>query len=628
VGAEVLAAGGVDFRVWAPEHSQMDLVLTGDKAQLHPMQAEPAGYWSVCLPQVSAGTRYKFRIDGGDWYPDPSSRYQPDGPHGDSQVVDPAKFAWSDAGWTGVSPACAVIYELHIGTFTKAGTWSAACDQLPFLAELGITLLEVMPVNDFAGNFGWGYDGVNEYAPSRLYGTPDEFRRFVDVAHGLGMGVILDVVYNHLGPDGNYLPSFSRHYLTTKHETDWGEAINFYAEESTPVREYFIANAGYWIEEFHLDGLRLDATQNIYDESKDHILSAIAGEVRFRAGKRSAILIGENEPQDTKLVRAPQDGGYGLDALWNDDFHHSAIVRLTGNNEAYYTDYRGMPQEFISAAKYGYLFQGQWYKWQNMRRGTPALTLPHTCFVNFIQNHDQVANSARGLRAHQLTSPAIYRAMTALTLLLPGIPMLFMGQEFSASSPFLYFAEQKDDIVPLVQEGRRKFLAQFRSLALPEMRNYFADPCDRHTFEQCKLDHAERQTNRHVFDLHKDLLRLRREQAAFHRNQAGGVDGAVLSADAFVLRFFGEDGPMDDRLLAVNFGLDLRLSPAPEPLLAPPECAEWDVLWSSADPAYGGNGTPPLDTVENWKIPGQTAVVLQPGPRERTNFSSLGKVEE
>ncbi len=627
-GAEVVFSGGVDFRVWAPEHKSVEVVFTGNAPRFYRMESESDGYWSAQVAAASAGARYKFRIDGGDWFPDPASRYQPHGPHGDSQVIDPLAFHWTDADWRGVaaskSKSNAVIYELHIGTFTKAGTWAAASEQLGPLAELGITVLEVMPVSDFPGRFGWGYDGVNQYAPARLYGTPDEFRSFVDRAHALGMGVILDVVYNHLGPDGNYLPSFSRHYFATKHETDWGEAINFYAEQSGPVREYFISNAGYWIEEFHLDGLRLDATQNIYDQSEDHILSAIAREVRCRAGERSAVLIGENEPQDTKLVRRPSEGGYGLDALWNDDFHHSAMVRLTGRNEAYYSDYRGAPQEFISAAKYGYLFQGQWYAWQKMRRGTPSLTLPHSCFVNFIQNHDQVANSARGERVHRLTSPGIYKAMTALTLLLPGMPMLFMGQEFAASSPFLYFADQPDEIAPLVQEGRRKFLAQFRSLALPEMRNSFANPCDIRTFERCKLDHSERETNAHVFEMHKDLLRLRREHAAFQRNEPGSVDGAVLFADAFVLRFFGPETSNEDRLLIVNFGLDLPLSPAPEPLLAPPESQEWDVLWSSESPAYGGYGTAPLDTVENWKVPGQAAIVLRPVARERTNFSSLG----
>lgn len=621
-------SGGTHFRVWAPEHKSVDVVLTGDQPQFFAMEPEEQGYWSAFVEQAKAGTRYKLRLNGKDWFPDPASRYQPDGPHGDSEVVDASSFPWTDTQWAGVEVKDAVVYELHVGAFTKEGNWSAAIDQLPSLAELGITVIEVMPVNGFPGKFGWGYDGVNPYAPTQLYGTPDDFRRFVDRAHSLRMGVILDVVYNHLGPDGNYLPSFSSHYFAPEHETDWGKAINFYAEHSGPVREYFVANAGYWIDEFHLDGLRLDATQNIYDKSDDHILAAIAREARSRAMNRVVLLIGENEPQDTKLVQKPEQGGYGLDSLWNDDLHHTAMVRLTGRKEAYYADYLGTPQEFVSAAKYGYLFQGQWYTWQKMRRGTPSFMLPHTCFVNFLQNHDQVANSARGERAHQLTSPGIYKALTALSLLMPGIPMIFMGQEFAASSPFLFFADQNDEIAPLVRDGRRKFLAQFRSLALPEMWQCFADPCDIKTFERSKLDHTERDKNRAMFDMHKDLLRMRREQPAFQRADRGSIDGAVLSPDTFVLRFFGSEGPDDDRLSIVNLGIDLSMTAAPEPLLAPPLCCEWDVLWSSEAGCYGGCGVAPLDTVENWKVPGHSAAVLAPAPRERTNFSSLGSVED
>ena len=371
-----------------------------------------------------------------------------------------------------------------------------------------------------------------------------------------------------------------------------------------------------------MDGLRLDATQNIYDESENHILAAITREVRKKAGKRSTLLIGENEPQDTKLIRPLEQGGYGLDALWNDDFHHAAMVRMTGHNEAYYTDYLGAPQEFISAAKYGYLYQGQWYKWQHMRRGTPSLQSNPSAFVNFIQNHDQVANSARGWRAQRLTSPGLCRAMTALMILMPGTPMLFMGQEFAASGPFLFFADHNPEIAKLVQEGRRRFLAQFRSLALPEMSDYFANPCDPATFERSKLDYAEREKNHEVVQLYRDLLKLRRQEAVFRKSRPRGVDGAVLSPDAFVLRYFGERDPSEDRLLVVNFGRDLHLSPAPEPLLAPPDQMEWDVLWSTESPRYGG-ATPPLDTVENWKIPGQAAVVLKSATRRRTNFSSL-----
>ena len=622
VGAEVVPSGGVHFRVWAPNYDRVEVTFS-DRDSVE-MAREGSGYHSVHVPWAAAGTRYKYKLDEGHCYPDPASRFQPDGPHHYSQIIDPARYPWRDDAWRGVAIDGQVIYELHAGTFTRGGTWMSALPELPHLAELGVTVLEVMPINEFSGDFGWGYDGVHPFAPTRLYGSPDDFRRFVEEAHLLGMGVILDVVYNHLGPDGNYLPIFSPHYFNSERQTDWGEAINFYGAESGPVREFFIANAGYWVEEFHLDGLRLDATQNIYDESQDHILAAIAREVRTKAGSRSTILVAENEPQDAKLIRPVARGGYGIDALWNDDFHHSAMVRLTGHNEAYYSDYRGKPQEFISAAKYGFLYQGQWYQWQHQRRGTPTLNEGAAAFVNFIQNHDQIANSARGLRAHKLAGAGLYRAMTALLLLGPGTPMLFQGQEFGSSSPFLFFADFKDDLARAVRDGRRSFLAQFRSLALREMSDVFPDPCSASTFEQCKLDHSERQKNRGIYELHKDLLQLRRSEPAFRAQNRLAIDGAVLSADAFMLRFFGEGrNARDERLLLVNFGLDLHLSSAPEPLLAPPEGREWDVQWSTEDPRYGGDGTPQTDTVENWKIPGQAAVVLRPEPRQRTDYSSL-----
>src|SRR5207302_8022588 len=305
------------------------------------------------------------------------------------------------------------------------GTLAAAQQHLPALAELGVTLVEVMPLADFPGRFGWGYDGVDLFAPTRLYGTPDDLRRFVDAAHAAGLGVILDVVYNHFGPDGNYLREFSDDYFTDRHDNEWGEAINYDGDNAGPVREFMAANAGYWIEEFHFDGLRLDATQQIFDRSNEHILAVIARRVRQAAGGRRTLLVAENEPQEVKLVRPPERGGYGLDMLWNDDYHHSALVVLSGHNEAYYGDYLGTPQEFVSAAKWGYLYQGQRYRWQKKRRGTPTFDLEPDRFVTFTQNHDQVANSGRGLRCAELTGPGRYRALTALLLLGPGTPMLF-----------------------------------------------------------------------------------------------------------------------------------------------------------------------------------------------------------
>jgi maltooligosyltrehalose trehalohydrolase len=622
VGAEVLpGGGGVHFRVWAPGRRRVDAVLEGGASSGVALEPEGNGYFSGGLRAARAGADYRLRLDGESAFPDPASRFQPQGPHGPSRVVDPAAFAWTDAGWGGIKPAGLVIYELHVGTFTREGTWAAATRELEALGDVGVTCVEVMPVADFAGTFGWGYDGVNLFAPTRLYGSPDDFRRFVDRAHGLGIGVILDLVYNHFGPDGNYLGEFSRDYFSKRHKTDWGDAINFDGPNCGPVREFYLANARYWIEEFHLDGYRFDATQNIYDDSESHILGEVARVSRAAAGRRSIYLVNENEPQHTRLVRPVERGGLGLDALWNDDFHHSATVALTGRNEAYYTEYRGGPQEFISAAKWGYLYQGQVYHWQRARRGTPALDLPPTAFVNYIQNHDQIANFGHGQRVHQISSLAQLRAMTAVLLLSPQTPMLFQGQEFAASAPFYYFADHNSDLGKLIFAGRAKEMSQFPSVATPAMQAGLANPCVRETFERSKVDQSERGRGFHaqIYQMHKDLLRLRREEAVFRRVQRrGDVDGAVLGAEAFVLRYFGEDG--DDRLLVVNLGTDLHLSVVPEPLLAAPPGKVWEAQWSSEHPKYGGVGNAPLETRgeawrlpgENWRLPGRCAVVMRP----------------
>jgi len=613
VGAEVVSGEGVQFRVWAPARRQVEVVLEGTTSEGWPLEAEADGYFSAFVPQVLAGQRYRYRLDGGsDLYPDPASRFQPEGPHGPSEVVDPRAFVWNDSTWQGSGPTGQVIYEMHIGTFTSEGNWAAAAQRLNHLADTGITLLEIMPLADFPGRFGWGYDGVNLFAPTRLYGSPDDFRHFVDRAHALGLGVILDVVYNHIGPDGNYLLQFSKAYFTDRYQNEWGEALNFDGPDSGPVREFFIANAGYWIEEFHLDGLRLDATQQIFDNSKDNVMAALTRRVREAASGRATFIVAENEPQETRLVRPPAQGGYGMDALWNDDFHHSALVALTGHRDAYYTDYHGTPQEFISALKYGYLYQGQRYSWQKQRRGTPALDLPASNFVTFLENHDQVANSGRGQRAWQLTSPGRCKALTALLLLAPATPMLFQGQEFAASSPFLYFADHNPELAKLVDVGRKKFLAQFRDLALPEMQACLTDPADVQTFERCRLDWSERERHAEMLALHRDLLKLRREDLVLRQQKRHGFDGAVLGSQAFCLRFFGDDGA--DRLLVINLGRELHLAQAPEPLLAPPAGQVWALRWSSDDVRYGGCGTPPLDTEDNWRIPGEAAVLLAPEP--------------
>jgi maltooligosyltrehalose trehalohydrolase len=618
IGAEPIE-GGVHCRLWAPRRRQVEVVFEGDAAP-EPLRldAEPNGYFAGFVPGLGAGALYRFRLDGSQTlYPDPASRFQPNGPHGPSEVIDPDAFQWTDDRWPGTGPENQVLYELHIGTFTREGTWDAAAAELPYLKELGITCVEVMPVAEFAGRWGWGYDGVDLFAPYHHYGTPDDFRRFVNRAHELGLGVILDVVYNHLGPDGNYLKEFSEQYFTTKHKNEWGESINFDDEGSHGVREFYVSNARYWVREFHLDGYRFDATQAILDDSPEHVLAAVSAAARQAAGRRKIYLVNENEPQHTRIVRPASRGGYGMDALWNDDFHHSAMVVLTGRNEAYYTDHRGRPQEFVSSAKWGYLFQGQFYTWQRGRRGTPTFDLPPGAFVNFIENHDQVANFALGQRTHQMASPAQYRAMVALLLLMPQTPMLFQGQEYADSNPFQYFADHNPELARLVCNGRAEFMAQFPSVATPEMRACLPNPSDPQTFQRCKLNLNERTWPGHaqVLQMYKDLLRLRREDPVFRAHWPGGLDGAVLGDHVFLLRYFGHavgrDG--DDRLLILNTDSDLHLTVAPEPLLAPPPGKRWELAWSSEFPRYGGTGALPLESPdESWRVPGRTASVLRP----------------
>jgi maltooligosyltrehalose trehalohydrolase len=607
IGAEPVPGGGIHFRVWAPRARAMIAVIEReDRNTSVALTSEAGGYFAGYSAEAKPGDLYRFSIKGeSSLMPDPASRFQPEGPLGPSMIVEPRAYRWRDADWPGLRARGRVLYEMHIGTFTPEGTWKAASRELAELKALGITTLEIMPVHDFCGRYGWGYDSVDFFAPTRLYGRPDDLRAFVDQAHAIGLEVILDVVYNHAGPAGNFLKNFSESYFTDRYATEWGEPFNF---DSAPVREFFVANAGYWIDEFHFDGLRLDATQNIYDSPDDHILAEITRRVREAGGRRATFVVAENEPQHSRLIRPVEQGGYGMDAAWNDDFHHSAIAALTGHNEAYFSDHLGKPQEFISAAKRGYLYQGQYYMWQKQRRGTSTAGLPAAAFVHYLQNHDQIANLGRGWRIHRRSHPGMYRAMTALLLLMPQTPLLFQGQEFAATAPFVFFADHEPELAAKVKEGRFKFLSQFPGNGSPEMRPYLPDPTDPAVFEACRLDLTERQRHGEAYALHRDLLRLRREDPVFSARSA--LDGAVLSEAAFVLRFFSPDG--DDRLLLVNLGLDVRLMPLPEPLLAPPAGNQWRLLWSSENPRYGGDGAASVEGPESWFIPGKAAFVFSP----------------
>lgn len=575
----------------------------------HCLTRERDGYFSGTVT-CGVGARYRFRLNRSEnFHPDPASRFQPEGPHGSSYVVDPFAFKWTDANWRGVKLAGQIIYEFHVGTFTSEGTWRAAAEKLELLKSDGITSLEMMPIADFPGRFGWGYDGVDLFAPAHLYGTPEDLRAFIDWAHALGLGVILDVVYNHFGPDGNYLGVYSDDYINRQRENEWGDSINFDGENCGPVREFFVTNGRYWIEEFHFDGFRFDATQSIHDKSEEYIVGEIGRAARETAGKRSILLFAENEREEAKLIRTRAQGGDDLDGVWNDDWHHSAVVALTGRNEAYYTDYRGCPQEFISAAKYGYLYQGQPYSWQEAPRGYPSLDLKPEAFVSFLENHDQVSNSATGDRLRLQTSPGRYRAMTALLLLGPWTPLLFQGEEFGASTPFLYFSEVGDEkLKEAVKKGRFEFLAQFPSATSGDVT--LAVPYEIETFRRCKLDWSEREKNDAFSNLYRDLIKLRHEDSRLCQQGKGGIDGAVLRSESFVLRYFDE--VIDDRLLIVNLGGREELTPVPEPLLAPPADCTWKILWTSESQRYGGQGAVDIDTDEKWVLPAESALVLRP----------------
>jgi maltooligosyltrehalose trehalohydrolase len=611
IGAELTEAG-VHFRVWAPAWQRVTLVLEAPARREIALRPESNGYHSLLVDNLDAGTRYRYRLgDQLELHADPASRYQPEGSFGPSQVIDPDDTAWTDEAWRGVTkPHEQIIYEMHVGTFTKEGSWTAAAAHLPFLVDVGITTIEMMPVNDFPGRRGWGYDGVNLFAPAHHYGTPEELREFVDRAHALGLAVILDVVYNHFGPAGSSHFVYAPEFKNPKLKGEWGDPLDF---SSAGVREFFTANAAYWIGEYHFDGLRLDATQALVDHSTCHIVADVVRAARAAAGHRRVWLVGENEPQDVKMVRPPDAGGCGLDALWNDDFEHTARVALTGCSDGYFHDYTPSPQAFVSALERAFLYQGQVYAWQRNTRGTSTHGLPPMRFVHFLENHDQVANTGFGDRLLVQSDPASYRALTAVLLLGPQIPMLFQGQETGSRKPFRYFIDHDPELNTVVRHGRAEFLAQFARLATPESQAALPDPSAPATFEACILDERERDLGAPMVQLHRDLIALRRGYPGFTGQHDGTLRGAVLSPHAFCIRWWHERG---DRLLLVNLGSTLRLAGLPEPLLAPPELHGWRVAWSSEHPHYGGYGTPEPFTRKRLHIPARSAILLEPD-RER-----------
>ena len=598
LGATV-TPGGVRFRVWAPNaRDSVAVVLDEDRLELEP---EADGYWVGGADGLAAGTRYRYSLDGGEPRPDPAARFQPEGVHGASVVIDPTTYVWGDADWRGLSAASLSIYELHVGTMTPEGTYAALAAQLPALRELGVTAIELLPLAESPGRWNWGYDGVDIWAPSHNYGTPDELRALVDAAHQHGLGVILDVVYNHFGPDGNYLSVYATDYFTDRHVTPWGDAINYDGEHNRPVRDFIVGNAVHWVREYHLDGLRLDAVHAILDDGPVHVVAELAAEVRAAAAPREAVIFAEDERNEVNVMRSPLQGGWGLDGLWADDFHHEMHVFLTGERDGYYGKYAGTPESIANVIMNGFTYQGQ--EWDaGEPRGTEVTDEPGSAFVFCLQNHDQVGNRATGDRVHAPISRDRYHVASALFLLAPETPLLWMGQEFRASAPFQFFTDHHGELGRLVTEGRRREFAHFESFGAD---TEVPDPQAESTFRDSKLDLSERETHADTYELYQDLLHLIRDDAVLAvRDRLSTV--AVARDDLIMLsRTNGEQ----HRLVLANFGDEVRfpLQGLDERIPDPPRGV--NVLLDTGNERYGGQRTAAV-AEGGVRLPASTAVLL------------------
>jgi maltooligosyltrehalose trehalohydrolase len=538
------------YRVWAPSHDVVEVVSGGRRLRL---EAAGRGWWAATDPQAGPGTRYGFSLDGGDARPDPRSGSQPDGVLALSEVIDQASHRWRDAGWTGMPLAGSTIYELHVGTFSPEGTFDGAAKRLPHLVGLGVRMVELMPVAEFSGERGWGYDGVDLFAPHHAYGGPAALKRLVDACHAAGLGVVLDVVYNHLGPAGNFLSEFGP-YFSDRHHTDWGAALNFDGAGSDEVRRLVIDNALMWIRDYHFDGLRLDAVHAIVDQSPVHVLEQLAVEVRELAEQlgRSAILIAESDLNDPRLVRPRAAGGYGLDAMWADDWHHALHAVLTGESAGYYEDF-GSLDALGKALRQAWVYDGEWSPHRQRTRGRKADGIALESFVVAAQNHDQVGNRATGERLARLVGEARLKIAAALLLTSPFTAMLFQGEEWACGSPFLYFTDHADtDLAAAVRDGRRREFEAFgwKPADIP-------DPQARATFERSRLDWDELDQPLHarMLEWHRALIRLR---ASLPAVQPGGWRVEVE----------GEGGRLTARRggisVCVNLGVtEWRMAPAP-----------------------------------------------------------------
>jgi len=604
-GAEVLADGRVRFRLWAPAAKRVDLCLEGNPAKAAaasttlPMRTAPEGWFHLDTGRAGPGTRYRFAIDGGMRVPDPASRFQAEDVHGASTVVNPAAWQWQDAGWRGRPWEETVLYELHVGSFSARGDFEGVREKLDYLAELGVTAIELMPVADFPGTRNWGYDGVYLFAPDGCYGGPTGLKILVEAAHARGLMVFLDVVYNHFGPEGNYLHVYAPQFFTGRHQTPWGAGINFDGDGCRWVRQFFIHNALYWLEEYHLDGLRLDAVHAIADDSQPDILSELAEAVYSHFGSNRHIhLVLENDHNAAHyLGRAAGRRPSGYVAQWNDDLHHALHVLLTGEHDGYYMDYSARPLgHIVRCLAEGFAYQGEASAYRgNTPRGEASTGLPATAFVSFLQNHDQVGNRAFGERLGSLCAAPPLRAVLSLLLLAPSPPLLFMGQEWGSSRPFPFFCDFGPDLADQVVAGRRAEFARFPQFRDPAARAQIPDPMDWNTFASARLDWQALDDGQHAdwLALHRELLALRNREllSRLPGIPAGGSRCSVIGGTALSAAWVLGDGC--ELSLLANLG-DVPLdgvSPPPGELLytthaAPPgqppgdSLPPWSVFWS------------------------------------------------
>jgi maltooligosyltrehalose trehalohydrolase len=517
--------------VWAPKATDVRVHVIYPFDRLIPLKGDK-WYWTGEVDGVSAGTRYFFNLDGVIDRPDPASRFQPDGVHGASEVIDHSHFAWTDDAWEGMAQGEMILYELHIGAFSPEGTFAAAIPRLGEITDLGINTVDVMPVAQFPGDRNWGYDGAYPFAVQSSFGGPDSFKAFVDAAHRTGLSVILDVVYNHLGPEGNYLGEFGP-YFTDRYRTPWGSAVNFDGSGSDPVRRYFIENAVAWFRDYHVDGLRIDAIHGIYDMSAWPFLMELAeavDEYADRSGRR-CLLIAESDLNDARVIRPRSRGGYGFDAQWSDDFHHAIHTLLTGETTGYYADF-GRIEHLVTALRDGYVYSGQYSRYRDRRHGNSSADRPADQFVVFLQNHDQVGNRFSGDRLSRLVPFESLKLAAGALLCSPFVPMLFMGEEYGEESPFLYFVSFGDkDLVGAVRTGRAEEFDAFG------WRGELPDPQDRESFERSKIDWEVRKTGWHgsTLDYYRELLRLRREIPALVVPRKDGLKVSGSEEDRTVL---------------------------------------------------------------------------------------------